>query len=331
MGTIADKLTYLNGTKTAIKEAIKAKGVTVTDTDTFRSYATKIGEISGGGAPATKYGCSIDNFLGNVDANGAYQIPTEPFVLDLSSVKSLPSYGLYYKFYKSKATGALIIGLEGDLSGTSAMESCFVYCKKLTSINLSSLTTVSGYNAMQNCFVECSGLTSINLSSLTTVRNGNAMDSCFRYCTGLTSVDLSLLTTVSGIRAMAYCFGDCSKLTSINLSLLTTVGGDNAMNYCFCNCKGLTSVDLSSLTTVSGSSAMCSCFDGCASLSTISFPALTSISNNAFGAYSWDYAFSRCTALTEIHFRADMQATIEAIKGYANKWGASSSTIYFDL
>jgi hypothetical protein len=47
--SIADKLIYLNGTKEAIKEAIREKGVTVDDTDTFRSYAEKIGEIQTGG------------------------------------------------------------------------------------------------------------------------------------------------------------------------------------------------------------------------------------------------------------------------------------------
>ena len=47
--TISDKLTYLEGTKSAIKDAIRAKGVAISDTDTFRSYASKIGQISGGG------------------------------------------------------------------------------------------------------------------------------------------------------------------------------------------------------------------------------------------------------------------------------------------
>ena len=46
--TISDKLTYLEGTKSAIKDAIVAKGVAVSDSDTFRSYADKIGQISGG-------------------------------------------------------------------------------------------------------------------------------------------------------------------------------------------------------------------------------------------------------------------------------------------
>lgn len=44
MGTTADKLIYLNNTKTAIKSAIEAKGVPVSDI-AFREYASKISEI----------------------------------------------------------------------------------------------------------------------------------------------------------------------------------------------------------------------------------------------------------------------------------------------
>ncbi len=49
-GTISLKLKYLNGTKTLIKDAILEKGVSVSDTDTFRSYADKIQSIEGGSA-----------------------------------------------------------------------------------------------------------------------------------------------------------------------------------------------------------------------------------------------------------------------------------------
>ena len=49
MGTITDKLNKLITTKSAIKEAIQNKGVTVTDTDTFASYADKINSITSGG------------------------------------------------------------------------------------------------------------------------------------------------------------------------------------------------------------------------------------------------------------------------------------------
>lgn len=45
MDDIATKFEYLKGTKNLIKQAIIDKGVTVSDTDTFRSYADKISSI----------------------------------------------------------------------------------------------------------------------------------------------------------------------------------------------------------------------------------------------------------------------------------------------
>ena len=47
MGTITDKLNKLAETKSAIKTAIVNKGVAVSDSDTFASYADKINTISG--------------------------------------------------------------------------------------------------------------------------------------------------------------------------------------------------------------------------------------------------------------------------------------------
>ena len=49
MGTINEKLNYLSQTKENIKQAIKGKGVEITDSDSFRSYADKIGTIKAGG------------------------------------------------------------------------------------------------------------------------------------------------------------------------------------------------------------------------------------------------------------------------------------------
>ena len=46
MGTTADKLNRLLETKAAIKTAIIGKGQSVSDTDTFASYADKIEAIS---------------------------------------------------------------------------------------------------------------------------------------------------------------------------------------------------------------------------------------------------------------------------------------------
>lgn len=48
MGTTAEKLAYLDATKTAIKDAIVAKGVDVPEGTTFRQYADLISGISTG-------------------------------------------------------------------------------------------------------------------------------------------------------------------------------------------------------------------------------------------------------------------------------------------
>lgn len=53
MGTTAEKLAYLNDTKTAIKDAIVAKGVEVPEGTAFRGYADLIGEIKSGPETAT--------------------------------------------------------------------------------------------------------------------------------------------------------------------------------------------------------------------------------------------------------------------------------------
>lgn len=68
--TTADKLNYLIATKEAIKQAIVDKGVTVPQDATFRSYATLIGTISGGG------GEDLDTEIAELEAIIAEQAQT---------------------------------------------------------------------------------------------------------------------------------------------------------------------------------------------------------------------------------------------------------------
>ena len=68
MGTITDKLNKLAETKSAIKTAIVNKGVSISDSDTFASYADKIASIEGGGSTPTEgiYGVFIYDTNGNL-------------------------------------------------------------------------------------------------------------------------------------------------------------------------------------------------------------------------------------------------------------------------
>lgn len=68
MGDINDKLDYLESTKSLIKQAIQDKGVTVSDSDTFRSYATKISSIPSGGMDMINDVATVvtDNYFDNL-------------------------------------------------------------------------------------------------------------------------------------------------------------------------------------------------------------------------------------------------------------------------
>lgn len=70
MGDINDKLDYLETTKSLIKQAIEDKGVTVSDTDTFRSYATKIANIPSGGMDMINDAAAVvtDDYFDNLMA-----------------------------------------------------------------------------------------------------------------------------------------------------------------------------------------------------------------------------------------------------------------------
>ena len=55
MGTLVEKLDYLEQTKKDIQQAIIAKGVEVGNDVTFRDYAAKVAAISGGGGGETVF------------------------------------------------------------------------------------------------------------------------------------------------------------------------------------------------------------------------------------------------------------------------------------
>ena len=282
MGTIAEKLTYLNNTKTAIKNAVIAKGVSVSDTDTFRSYADKIGQISGGGsAPATKFGVSLDNIFPVAGSELSRPItPTadQQFSLNMEGITKINDKALAYKFcYNNAITGAEFPDLV-EIYSEEACGSAFMSCQNLKVVSVPKLETIDGAKACDNMFSFAGLEGQVSLPSLKTIRGTSACQYMFSYNSGIIGVSLPSLTTIDGYAACQTMFQN----------------------------TGLTRVD---------------------------FPALTTITNaNSLGTNSSNGMFAGCTGLLEIHFRADAQATIEGLSGYASKFGAPSTcTIYFDL
>lgn len=92
MGSIVDKLSKLIDTKTAIKEAITAKGVTVEDSDPFSSYAEKILLVNGGsGGASGLVDGTITGYAGNEleIRNSAFTMCTNLLTVDFPNVETI--------------------------------------------------------------------------------------------------------------------------------------------------------------------------------------------------------------------------------------------------
>lgn len=272
----------------------------------------------------TKFGANVDTWIGEVDENGALYETTWTGDLDFSGVKELRSNALNCSFYLNNRITSVVFG-SLETIGLMGLSHAFYY-SNIKSYDLSALKVV-GASGLDSTFSGCNNLTKAELVSLETVGN-SGLSETFRYCTGIVSADLSSVKSV-GSNGLQYIFESCSKLVSVNLSSLQSAGFQGLYRICS-SCPELIEIDLSSLQSI-GSSCLYYAFYGCSKLPKMSFPSLTSVQNDSFGSSTSNGAFRNCTALTEIHFRADMQTTIEAMSQYANKWGATNATIYFDL
>jgi len=287
--TISDELTTLQNTKTAIKNAIVAKGVTVADTDAFASYADKIGtiETGSGSGSAEVAGLTIDNFV-SVDSNGKLtRGSNSEFVCTATDIGDR----CFYYIYNNNATiTSISFPNVTTISGSMAFQQSFYNCRTLASINFPNLKNISGWQGMSSAFSMSSGfstspsLTSIDLPKLETITGYGAMSYTFENCESLTTAFFPKLTTISGSGyGMAHTFSGCSSLTSITFPNLTTVDVHQGMADTFRNCSNLESVNFPVLCNLSGNQAMYSCFSGCNKLTTLDLPSLEgSIYNNTF-------------------------------------------------
>ena len=212
----------------------------------------------------------------------------------------------------------------GDSQGTPAIIKIEEVPKKKLGV---SIDTFIGDVDENGTLLATTWTGALNFAGVTEIAN-DSLKYAFYGRLGITSVDLSSLQSV-GVYGLSSAFQDCKGITSIDLSSLQSVE-IYGLSSAFQDCKGITSIDLSSLQSVE-TYGLSSAFRGCTGITSISFPSLTSVYSNSFGNISVTGAFRNCTALTKIHFRADMQATIEAMSQYADKWGANNATIYFDL
>lgn len=299
-----------------------------------------------------KFGATVDTFLGDVNENGVLQPSTEQVDLVFDGVKEI-GCDLRYKFYKNESLNYVHFNDLITISNERVFSNTFNSCTNLIEADFNNLSSIGGFYGCDYMFSK-SGLQSINLEKLTTITGNYSCYYMFSECKFLKNIDLNNLINITGSNACSHMFYDCSALETVILNKLKTVNGGSVCDYLFANCTNLQFVDLSSLESIISNGACNSMFRGCKKLLSINLNNLTTIDGGTVCAYMFNstgitilsfpklttfintYAlnnmFSGATKLTEVHFRADMQATIEALTGYSSKFGAPSTcTIYFDL
>lgn len=273
--------------------------------------------VKGGGGSAPAHYLTLDITNGALKKGALNN-------LDFSSATSIPAYGMYY---------------------------AFAHCDSAVSgrVDLSNITSVSDYG-LQSVF-ERTDITFVDMRSLVVCNSNYGFSYAFRY-TKLTGFDFSnLVEAQGGSYSFWYAFANNSTLvgafsfpkleiacafngtfsntgiTFFGFPKLKTIGkqsNSGGMQSMFGSCRDMAGVNLNAVETILGSSHLVSAFTG-TNIQVFRFPMLTSVTRG-FGTSS---VFP--TVTTELHFRTDAQATIEAADGYSTKWGATNATVYFDL
>lgn len=181
----------------------------IVDTGSGLQKAVKVagsGGGGGGGGSSTKYGATIDNFIGDVDSNGVLQAPSEEVDLVFSGVKDIAEYGLYYAFFGNFYLPKSISfpDLE-SLSNGHAMAELMHSSRSidghatttLKSLSFPKLSSITGVYALQRSFYGASGLTSVSFPVLSVLSGYNALQEAFSNCYSLTSISFPALTSSS--------------------------------------------------------------------------------------------------------------------------------------
>ena len=233
MSQLIDNLNTIESIKTDIKTAIENKGVDMTGVS-FPGYASKIGEISGGGTVGWDQKSLTEGTIEliNLD-NSASFVASNAF----NGNKTIQTVNLLY------ATSV----------GDNAFNSCdrlsqvrlpvcsiirdgtFYNCKSLTQVSLPMCTKV-----MKDCFQGCISLSQLNLPVCSYVDN-----TVFWGCDRLSQVRLPVCKNIG-----FYVFYDCKSLSQVSLPMCSTIGVNT-----FQNCTSLSIITLgySSVCSLGGS------------------------------------------------------------------------------
>lgn len=312
MGTIAEKLEYLNTTKTQLREAINNKGGSLTTSSPFRDYVDAVSAIQMA-EQHTDYTGSY-----TVTENGTLQTAGKAMAENI--VVNVPARGALeaaWDAYKNSHT------LDWSNAFQSPAATTTIYS---TMTDLSSLDFSVSKNKKpmktRNMFSNCASLITVPLFDTSNVSD---MMSMFSNCTSLTTVPAF---NTSKVTIMSSMFSWCTSLTTVpafNTSKVET------MRSMFSNCTSLTTVPLFDTSSVTDMAEM---FTGCSNL--VSVPAFDA-SNET---WSMSNTFYQCSNLETIHMfgmkvnldisfstKYTREALVEIINNCADLTGGKAKTL----
>lgn len=288
--------------------------------------------------PTKKFGFSVDDFVPGKVVDGVYVNTNEdssPLNVDCKGIirfdSQFPTLFQYNLLVESVSLQDLQI-----MNGNSTFENAFLECSNLTYVNLDGLEIITndevctvdnawmGYGWTAHQMFGRTGIHTISANNLHTIHGAYAATRMFFECPSLTTVNLLSLTTIDGGAAANSLFGTCPNLKTINMPNLRTIKGDYAGFYMF-ESTGLETYTFESLKEVTGEDCLMGLFYLCQEIQSVYFPQLTTISLTAFNQAFYE------SSISEIHFRTDMQETVENLYGYDMKFGANNAEIIFDL
>ena len=262
-----------------------------------------------------KFGVSINNLLGDVDANGTYNFgnlggaSVDKFVFDGSGIKKVGRAAFQYAF----------------TSNAGISEALFPDLEEID------------FYGFKYAFYQ-SAITRITFGKVKVINKDFALYYMVSFLsnrqTRLLELPIKNVEELSGFSVAESAFNQAFLGKATGLYNLRIINGTRACYEMLRRSEFLEDIQLDSLESISGDAACQQMFRDCPLLKKVYFYSLTSVTpENALGlGTDWESGmFAWCDGLNEIHFRADARETIEALSGYATKFGAYYATIYFDL
>ena len=323
MSQLIDNLNIIESVKTDIKSAIEAKGVDMTGIS-FPGYASKIGEISGGGGVNPSGTLEIsENGVYDVYSYASASVDVHPSASLSETYISNGNYNITGEFNGGVikvdvpapqfVTETLNVSANGvynpgeGVDGYSKVvvdvpQSVIGYTQKNLTEGTIEITNIdnSASFVVNSAFTGNKTIKTVNLPYATRVGIY-----AFQDCNSLNQVSLPMCSHIGD-----YAFNGCNSLSQVSLPMCSYIG-DNAFHYC----SSLSQVSLPMCSHIGGNA-----FRNCSSLSQVSLPVCNYIADGIFagGGLNNRGTFYDCSLLTQVDLPMCSYIGSDAFRGCNN-------------